>query len=269
MEDGVAEDPAAAVGGAAAVPSGSIGFIKNAQLCADTTKTGKPCRAPAAGGSKWCINHRMANEPDWVPPIPKRKARELAIQARVAQLREQREWQEKQDRKRKPKDAVGMLDAIRAQIELAPEHVAQVVMEGLSATTTKRVRLLNDNGTEAHAVNDKGDMAAVYTEIEIIDHDTRLAYLREVGDRLYGKPAPRREGAPGTGEVTFNIGAVLAQVTPFQSIESPEDRQAYYEQIPGEPVDVEPVAVLPSAPNPAVTSDADAHASTHQSEGGR
>jgi hypothetical protein len=231
----MSDDPTAdtAASGAAETPSTAapLGFIKvEVARCSAQTKAGQPCRAPAAGGSPWCVNHRLLMDPTYVPPLSKDKAREVAIQERIAVLRVEREREEKEARRRAPKQRRPLLEAIAERLELAPEHIAQVVEEGLRATKTKRVRRLNEDGTQA-AVVEVGERGGVHEEpifddVEEPDHETRLLYLREVADRLYGKPTQAKL-VEGAVDVNVNVGSLLAAA---RSLETNSDD--YYASLP-------------------------------------
>lgn len=216
--------------------SEGIGFIKvDVPRCAGKTKRGEPCRAPAAGGTEWCVNHRKVMMPGWVQPMTKREIRELAVRERTAEILAKHEKQDRIERKKHGRRyRKNLIDAIAEEMELHPKHIVQIVHEGLAATKTVRQRVLNEDGTEQSVMAESDDgklrAQAVYEDIEVVDHPTRLAYLREVADRLYGRPAQRKDGGEGGNgaNVNVNITNLLASVAALE-----RDPDSYYARLPG------------------------------------
>jgi len=221
--------------------SEGIGFIKvDVPRCAGKTKRGEPCRAPAAGGTEWCVNHRKVMMPGWVQPMTKREIRELAVRERTAEILAKHEKEDRLERKKHGRRyRKNLIDAIAEEMELHPKHIVQIVHEGLAATKTVRQRVLNEDGTQAAVphvwIDEKTGLThmeseAVFEDVEVVDHPTRLAYLREVADRLYGRPAQRKDGGDGGNgaNVNVNITNLLASVAQLE-----RDPDSYYARLPG------------------------------------
>lgn len=217
--------------------------------CADMTTprysngTSKPCKAPAMRGSPYCRQHRPAHDPDYIKPDArhKRTTRELAIQARAAELRVDREEAEKAERREKhgKRTRTPIIDKLAERLELNPALMIDVVIEGLRATSTVRRRKLDPDGTQtaipkiwedAETGKTKIELVPVFEDVPAPDHKIRLEYLREVHDRLYGRPAQLKhvEGEINhTGQI--NVAAMLQAAKQLEA--NPED---YYSGLPPE-----------------------------------
>jgi hypothetical protein len=173
--------------------------------------------------------------PDWVQPMTKREIRELAVRERTAEILAKHEKQDRLERKKHGRRyRKNLIDAIAEEMELHPKHIVQIVHEGLAATRTERRRVLKDDGTQDSIVhygpNGGEYKEAVYEDIVVPDHQVRLAYLREVADRLYGRPAQRKDGGDGANgtNVSVNITNLLASVAQLE-----RDPDSYYSALPG------------------------------------
>lgn len=224
--------------------------------CQDTTAAGNPCNAPALKGKPYCTNHLGAHDPTYVRKTQhKRTTRELAIQQRAAELRvshEEAALAERRDaRGRKARKKI--IDALAEQLELNPRIVVDVLVGGLNATTTRRRRRLNADGTQAaiariwedeESGKTKMELEPVFEDIAEPDWKVRREFVQEVNDRLYGRPAQLKQVE---GEikhnVQHNVAALLAAAKRLE-----DDPQGYYESLPStEEVDVGPGEVVASS----------------------
>lgn len=232
--------------------------LANAPKCQDTTLAGTPCKAPAMVGSPWCGNHRGLHDPDYVRPVKhKRTIRELAIRERAAELRDEREAAEKQALRDKhgKRTRTPIIERLAERLEHNPGLVIDVILDGLRATNTVRRRKLNPDGTQAaiaHVWEDdesgltKVELSPVFEDVTVADHKVRLEYLREVHDRMYGRPAQLKhvEGQiEHTGQI--NVATMLQAAKALEA--NPE---AYYSSVPDTdpPIDVGSGEVVVSAP---------------------
>lgn len=206
-----------------------LGFLKvDVVRCMATREDGSGCRAPAKRGIKFCSNHKALAEkfpgdhPD--RPKPEETAMVVPHNRTVA--------------------AQTLVEQLQEQYELAPSAIFAAMREGLQATTTRRQKKLDEDGRPM-TLDEYGPMGGkhsvnLYEDVVEADHATRLAYMRELLDRLYGKPKARNEiTGEGGGPVTVvGLVAHLAQLEAAQKTGDQQQITAYYEDI-GEVEDAE------------------------------
>lgn len=224
--------------------------LQAAARCSDTTDAGQPCNAPAMIDSPWCGNHRPRRDPAYTRPMPKanaKRVRESIINERVAELRISKEASEHVARleKRRSRPTISLIDTLAQRLEMHPGHVVDVILDGLRATTTIRRRKLNPDGTQAsakrYADGDKGEDVKVtydpiFEDVAEPDWKMRIEFVREINDRLYGRPAQRKlvDGEiHHSGQV--NVAAMLQAAKLLEA-----DPDSYYSSLPSseEPLDV-------------------------------